>query len=573
MRILLGPLNRQDHPAVVGDLAGLDILVFDRHDADVVFDPAREPLETLLGRLPAGWRPDALVWWSPEYTVLPDGIERCPVPSVAVLGDWNLGVWSTAPLLEAFDLVVTDRKGVQVLGPQLEVPVDAWPAFSFDPARHRREPRVERDIDVLFVGNMNHDVHDERAPWLARLARLGARHRVVLAAGVYGDAYADLLRRARIVWNRAIRGEMNMRAYEAPAAGALLLMERENLEVRDVFVDGVSCVLYDDATLERRIEECLAQPERLARIADAGWRRVQSETYLDHLARLAAGLAKVRIGPRPFAALPAWRRHYWLGVHALCSADAARAGAAALHLGRALRCTPDAGAVAAALGAVAAAAALTGEGDPERSLDQAAAMLEAAVGAHPDDAVSRAGIAWVHARRGRREAAVEAALAARALLREGAPFPLDRPPVPFGFDRFRTEWERASLAPDLETRAAAFRPLLLARACAGLAGLETAPAAALDRWTESVEAWPGIDANVRRLGEALEAEGHAEVAAEAYARVLASNPFDWEAREAALRVAGGLGDDAGAERLRAEGRALIAALAVPPAPALQEAAP
>src|SRR5205823_5848206 len=113
----------------------------------------------------------------------------------------------------------------------------------------------------LFVGSMNADVQTERAPWLARLARLSDRHRVLLAGGVYGDAYPALLNRARIVWNRSIRGELNMRAYEAPACGALLLMERENLEVRDLFADGVSCALYDGADLELQIERYLRQPE------------------------------------------------------------------------------------------------------------------------------------------------------------------------------------------------------------------------------------------------------------------------------------------------------------------------
>jgi tetratricopeptide (TPR) repeat protein len=571
MRVLLGPLNRRDHRAVVGDLADLDIVVFDRHDADVAFDPAREPLETLWGRLPAGWQPDVLVWWSPEYAALPEGIERCPVPSAAVLGDWNLGVWATAPLLEAFDLVVTDRMGVQLLGPQLGVPVDAWPAFSFDPARHRREPAVERDIDVLFVGNMNHEVQHERAPWLARLARLGRRHRVVLASGVYGDAYGDLLRRARIVWNRGIRGEMNMRAYEAPAAGALLFMETENLEVRDVFSDGLSCVLYDDASLERLIDEHLGTPERLARMADAGWRRVQSETYRDHLARLVGDLGHLRIGPRPFAALPDWRRDYWLGVHALCSADASRSAAALGHLGRALAATPDRGAVAAALGAVAAGLAQSGDGDAQRSLDQAAELLALAVRMHPDDVVSRANLAWVSAARGRGDVAGAEALAARALLHDGQPFALDRVPVPFGFDRFRAAWELASLAPDLETRAAALRPVLTARLCALLAGLEASPEAALDWWTESVEAWPGIAGNVRRLAGTLDAAGHADVAAAAYGRVLELDPFDWDSRQAALALAERRADSATAERLRAEGLELVAALA-PATPAAAEAA-
>ncbi|HXG15803.1 MAG TPA: glycosyltransferase, partial [Calidithermus sp.] len=387
MRVLIGPLNRRDHRAVLGDLDGLDVLAFDRVDADLAFDPAREPLESLWQRLPAGWRPDLLLWWSPEYSLLPEGIERCPVPSVAALGDWNLGFWSTAPLLEAFDWVVTDRAGVQVLAPQLGVPVDRWPMFSFDRALHRPDPGRERDIDVLFVGNLNPDVQAERMPWLGRLVRLGDRRRVVVASGVYGEAYAELLRRTRIVWNRSIRGELNMRAYEAAASGALLLMEADNLEVRDVFTDGTSCALYDATTLERVIDTYLGAPARLEAVAEAGWRRVQAETYRAHLERLLAAAAALTVGPRPFAALPPWRRAYWLGLHALTTPDPAGPAAALAHFTRAASRGADAAALAAALGATAARAALEGAPDQSTTLEHACRLLRLAVDLDPHDIV------------------------------------------------------------------------------------------------------------------------------------------------------------------------------------------
>ena len=74
---------------------------------------------------------------------------------------------------------------------------------------------------VLFVGNLHPAVQRERMPWLARLAGLGDRRRVVIQTGVFGEAYRALLARSRIVFNRSIRGECNLRVFEAAAAGAL----------------------------------------------------------------------------------------------------------------------------------------------------------------------------------------------------------------------------------------------------------------------------------------------------------------------------------------------------------------
>jgi tetratricopeptide (TPR) repeat protein len=560
MRALIGPLNPRDHRAVAGGLGALDARCFDRAHADIAFDPASEPIDALWSRLPERWEPDLLIWWSPEYSLVPEGIERCPVPSIAVLGDWNLGLWATAPLLEAFDWVVTDRRGVDVLGPQLQVPVDRWPAFSFDSTLHRRRPGDARDIDVLFVGNVNPNVQIDRARWVARLARLAERHRVLIAADVWGDAYAALLNRARIVWNRSIRGELNMRAYEAPACGALLLMEQENLEVREVFTDGVSCVLYGAGDLEARIERHLADPERLHRIADAGWLRVQSESYPRHLERLLDSARSLRPGPRPFAELPPWRRDYWLALHALAVGGPRSPGAALQHLGRALPHTDRPAAISAALGAVAATAALAKAPDERGpALATAARLLGAALALEPEDTVTRMNLGWVSLVAGRvREARAEW-LRARAVLGSDGPLPVDRVPVPFGFDRFRTEWEGAALAPEPEARAAGFRPLLLARVAASLAEIEHDPDTDVAWWAESVMACAGIEDNVRRFAQALDAAGHPVEAAAVYARALDTNPLDWEARLRAATLAAREGDATTLQQLLAESRQLVAA--------------
>ena len=543
MRVLLGPLNPVDHRAVVGDLDGLDVRCFDRHHADVTFDPAHESLDVLWSRLPGDFTPDVLIWWSPEYALVPHGIEDCPVPSIAVLGDWNLGVWSTTPLLEAFDWVVTDTLGATTFRPQLDVPVDRWRAFSFDRTLHRRTDEVERDIDVLFVGSMNGHVQSERAPWLARLARLSERHRVLLASGVYGDAYPALLNRARIVWNRSIRGELNMRAYEAPACGALLLMERENLEVRDVFTDGVSCALYDATDLETQIERYLGRPDRLRRVADAGWRRVQTETYRHHLGSLLERAATLRRGARTFGTWPAWRRDYWLAMHALTVPDASRVAAAFRHLSRAASRADDPAAVTAAFGAVAVGVAFDSEGaEQARAIQSACRLFGEAIAAAPEDLVTRMNLAALQGALGRTEDARREWQRVHALSRGEAPFALDRVPAPFGFDRFRVEWERAAIAPDPPTRAVALRALIRARAAAALAGLEAGLDARTAWWRDSVAAAPGVADNHIHLARALDEAGHDAEAADAYARSLGAEPFDDATRHAALALARRRGD-------------------------------
>jgi tetratricopeptide (TPR) repeat protein len=221
--------------------------------------------------------------------------------------------------------------------------------------------------------------------------------------------------------------------------------------------------------------------------------------------------------------------------------------------------------VAPALGVVATLAASgCSPADRDYRLGAATRLLSAGLAAHPEDVVTRAGLAWLLGLGGAVEDARRHWKTAHAQLGAGLPFPVDRVPLPFGFDRFRVEWEQAAQAPHLDTRMARFRPLLEARAAAGLAALEeTAQAPAPDQaiaWlTESVSAWPGIAGNVQRLAERLEAAGDTAAAAAAFARLLERNPFDRQARRAAVRLAGRRGDGDTLARLLDEARRLAAA--------------
>ena len=112
-RLLLGPLGvgREaiDPPAVVG----IDVRTFGPVSASITYAPT-DPLERLFLQLPPAWTPDALIWWAPEHTPVPLGIETCSVPSVAIVRDWQSNFWATRPILDAFDLVLVEPRACDV---------------------------------------------------------------------------------------------------------------------------------------------------------------------------------------------------------------------------------------------------------------------------------------------------------------------------------------------------------------------------------------------------------------------------------------------------------------------------
>jgi hypothetical protein len=102
-------------------------------------------------------------------------------------------------LLPLADLVLTDRPAVARLT-RAGLP-HARPANLYGLDRHLLAeidaPEGDRDIDVLFVGNLHPAVQGERLRWLGRLARPADQCRVPIASRVFGADYRALVRRAK----------------------------------------------------------------------------------------------------------------------------------------------------------------------------------------------------------------------------------------------------------------------------------------------------------------------------------------------------------------------------------------
>ena len=260
-------------------------------------------------RLPPGWEPELLLWWDAYYQPLPPGIADCPIPSWVIPGDWNVHTLVTRDYLTAFDGVVAEIPLLPQLSPEQRRIV--WPGFAFDPALHR-PLALERIWDVSFIGNLNHRLQQGRSAYLERLARLKG-WRIQILGGVYGEDYVRVLNQSRVVFNHSIRGEMNMRAFEAPACGALLLMEADNQELRQFLQPGESCLTYTGDTLEQILSEILKDEPRRAQLAAAGQRAIQSQGYPERVGQLFTQLASQWAShPKPVARnwhhLPFWHQ-------------------------------------------------------------------------------------------------------------------------------------------------------------------------------------------------------------------------------------------------------------------------
>src|SRR5262245_16736215 len=278
LRYLLGPLHPNRAAAFDAPRREGRCLTFGAADCDIALRP-EETWTDLLLRLPSGWVPDLIVL-DLNYSTVPACLWEASLPLVALAPDWQLHWHFLRLALPLCSLVLTDSPGVEVM--RREGIHHARQARFFGLQGIFAEPAPEglppRDIDILFVGNMQRSVQRERLSWLARVARLAPKWRVKILQGVHGEAYRDLLRRSRIVFNRSVRGEWNLRVCEAGAQGALLFQEAGNHEMRGEWTHGVDCIYYDEKNLESLLEHYLSHEGERAAIAQAGKQKALAYT-------------------------------------------------------------------------------------------------------------------------------------------------------------------------------------------------------------------------------------------------------------------------------------------------------
>lgn len=284
-RLLIGPLF---NPGVLGRFRhDENILIFmprsqhaENYRYDMVYDWENlTHFNQLLTLLPPHWEPDLVIWWDIVYQSIPPSVDACPYPTALIPGDWNLAYLNTLHFSEIFDVVLADLRLKHYLEAAGRHNIFHWPGFSFDPEVLYREKDTERIYDICFIGNLNEAIHPQRSHLLHRLLQLKDRYRLLIKQGIWGERYRQVLNQSKIVFNFTIAQVMNMRAYEAPACGALLFIEEENQEIRNFLKDREECIYYNADNLIELLNYYLNHEEERARIAEAGYQKIQQFSY------------------------------------------------------------------------------------------------------------------------------------------------------------------------------------------------------------------------------------------------------------------------------------------------------
>lgn len=158
-----------------------------------------------------------------------------------------------------------------------------------------------REIDIAYVGSENTVMHPERSALLISLKNyFNSTYFGQATPKEMGRIYAS----AKLVFNRTINNDVNMRFFEAMGAGAVLVTDRvSDNGAEDLFDENRHYVTYRNETeLLETTRSLLADPDRLRAIGDAARSHIlANHTYQHRADLLVSQLQSAALQVRPQA--------------------------------------------------------------------------------------------------------------------------------------------------------------------------------------------------------------------------------------------------------------------------------
>lgn len=223
---------------------------------------------------------DAHIWvdWGEDglTSILPENVDFPKSPLIYWASDTHLGYDYRLSVAKKSDVVFCAQlKGVEDMKKD-GVNDPLWLPHAVEPLAYPKTDWIQKKYDVCFVGHVN---SQNRIDALDRLFKevpnfFWGQRRFEDAADIFGIS--------KIVFNIAMKDDLNMRTFEAMGTGSCLLTDRIPT-IEDLFIDGKEIVLYDnfDDMVEKAKYYIEHDNERQS-IAEAGYKKIMNGHTILH---------------------------------------------------------------------------------------------------------------------------------------------------------------------------------------------------------------------------------------------------------------------------------------------------
>lgn len=237
-------------------------------DIETSFTP---DMAAIWDMTPVAERPDLYLWVESVNGHKPLNLQHVTCLKVCYLIDTHYHLDHAIEVAQQFDFVfiaqLTDLKELRAEHPQV-----FWLPLACDPEIHGKQSTPKK-YDLSFVGGMN----ERRAALLDHLAGYCNVHH----ERAFWTDMARVFSESKIVLNDASYDDLNMRFFEALAAGSLLLSNPTNGSGQDILFHNQSeYVCHHDYDLPELVRYYLDNENLREQIADQGRQRViAAHTY------------------------------------------------------------------------------------------------------------------------------------------------------------------------------------------------------------------------------------------------------------------------------------------------------
>lgn len=248
---------------------------------DIITDVNPDMEQILANTDPADY-PSLYLWVETGGGYYPLNLNTLKCPKIAYLVDTHLYLDFHLEWAKQFDMVfIAQREYLEDFrcqGTQAH-----WLPLGCDPELHRRFD-VPKIHPVGFVGGIKNG--SRREVLLTTLAKQIPVH----YERCYLEDMAQVFSQSRIVFNEAIRNDLNMRVFEAMSTGSLLMTDlAKNSGQDELFRDGEDYAIYRDNTVGDVARFYLDNDELREQIATRGQRLVHNaHTYAHRVEDLLA---------------------------------------------------------------------------------------------------------------------------------------------------------------------------------------------------------------------------------------------------------------------------------------------
>ncbi|MGE5499138.1 MAG: glycosyltransferase, partial [Syntrophothermus sp.] len=232
----------------------------------------------ILPKIKREFHPDLFLWVESVGGFFPQNLQSLSIPKACYFIDTHISIDWQLVWAKNFDYVFIAQKEYIPVFKKAGIQNVYWLPLGCDPAIHGKKSS-QKIYDIGFVGSILGNEHQRRRTLIEKLKTIGQFE----YQRCFWEDMAELFSKSKMVFNNAIKNDLNMRLFEVMSTGTLLLTDiAKNSGQEEMFKDGEDLVIYSDDNIADKAAWYMVHESERERIAERGRMLVHNAHTYEH---------------------------------------------------------------------------------------------------------------------------------------------------------------------------------------------------------------------------------------------------------------------------------------------------